>query len=91
MESGVEGDGATGHDSDTQVSSSDNMDEFESLSFLGVTKAGAALSETTSSVDRVVNASSRVAVEIGMVYIAMSNYCIAVSCSASICCVSDRE
>lgn len=67
-ESGVEGDGATGNDSDTQVSSSDAKEELGSLCFLGVTNAGAALSTTTSSVDNELNSCSRVVVGTGMMY-----------------------
>lgn len=67
-ESGVEGDGAIGNDSDTQVSSSDNMEEFASLSLVGVTNAAADFSEMTSSVDRDLNCCSRVVAETGMMY-----------------------
>ena len=63
--SGVEGDGVTG--SEAHVSSSDNKDEFESLSLVGVTSVGATFSEVTSSVVRELNCCSRVAVGMGMV------------------------
>ena len=67
-ESGVDGDGATGKESEAQVSSSDKMEEFASLAFLGVTNEGDGLSATTSSVDKALNSCSRAVVEIGMVY-----------------------
>ena len=67
-ESGVEGDGAIGYDSDTQVSSSDNMEEFASLSFEGVKNAVGDFSGMTSSVDSELNCCSRVVAGIGIMY-----------------------